>query len=439
MARDLVPIDGHGGRAHSRIGPSAAHRWTACPGSVGRSKHIPNRSTFFTQEGTAAHEFAEHIMTTGHEPSKFLGGAVNLKADKPVDRFLQKHRAGSVVLDKFYVFAIDGEMVEAIELYRDTINSYRVFEGDVEITETVFEQKLDMRHVHPDFYGTGDALVYNPQTGVLNVIDFKYGRGYAVEVADNEQLLSYAIGALHHFTKDRWLKVLGVELCVVQPRAFHHDGPVRKQTMDILDLDLFESWIKDKAAETDRDDAAICVGDQCKWCPISYACVELREHVHLVTGAKFSESGDLTDGDMPDPHRMSQDQLGRVMRQMVIIENWMRSVAAHAHEEAINGRVPTGMKLVEKRAYRHWKEDEEATGLALELAGLSPDEFMTDPQPELKSVAQVEKALGKKAAETILAGLFTKRSSGTVLALIEDARPQVSLDKSAVFGAVEDE
>ena len=119
-------VEAHTTRAHSKIGPSAAHRWIACPGSVGLSRGEPNRSSSFALEGTAAHELCEQIMRHGEEPDIYLGGVVSLpneiepeRTNRPVGIF--KESDSNPEPDGMYVWTIDEEMVEAVEIYRDTL------------------------------------------------------------------------------------------------------------------------------------------------------------------------------------------------------------------------------------------------------------------------------------------------------------------------------
>ena len=53
------------------------------------------------------------------------------------------------------------------------------------------EQQLDKsRKVH-DGFGTGDCIIVADD--VLTVIDFKYGKGVAVEAEHNPQMMRYAL------------------------------------------------------------------------------------------------------------------------------------------------------------------------------------------------------------------------------------------------------
>lgn len=413
----------HKARAHSRIGPSATHRWIACPGSVLRSKDMPNRSTFFALEGSAAHELCEYVLVTGEEPSRYRGGIINLKSG-----VIAKKDGNNPQPDDHDIWRIDQEMVEAVELYRDHILGI-MEEGD----ELLVELKLSLEHVHPDMFGSSDAIIYRPRTRHMFVIDFKYGSGLAVEVDDNSQLLAYAIGAAKLYEG----KVDSLTLIIIQPRAFHTKGPIRQQEYDVIDLLIFEEFLRQAALKTDDPNAEVEVGHHCRFCLVAHCCDDLRAHVLRIVMARFKQKP--TESALPRPEDMTPDQLGRVVRECQIIEAWVRRVLEYAHAEAMEGRVPTGCKVVEKRAYRKWK-DKDAVETALDLYDVPEDEYMTEPEePTLRTPAQLEKVLGKKLFNEITKGLVTKSSPGVVLAPIEDHREAVNLDKGSAFGAADDD
>ena len=60
--------------AHAKLSPSGAHRWMACPGSVGLEAAFPDQSSAYAAEGTLAHTLAsEHLDGSGLHPSQRIG------------------------------------------------------------------------------------------------------------------------------------------------------------------------------------------------------------------------------------------------------------------------------------------------------------------------------------------------------------------------------
>lgn len=52
---------------HAKLSPSSASRWMACPGSVARCEGLPDESSKFADEGTAAHDLAARCLTDGSD------------------------------------------------------------------------------------------------------------------------------------------------------------------------------------------------------------------------------------------------------------------------------------------------------------------------------------------------------------------------------------
>jgi hypothetical protein len=408
-----------------------------CAGSVGMSEGQPNKSTVFALEGTAAHEFNEFIISTGRDPRDWLGGVVDLEADSKEQMFLPSKR--TVNIDRERYFEIDEEMVEGCELTIEVIEEYfsRV-DGD----ELMLETRLDMSFVHPKLFGTGDILIYKRKTKTLIVLDYKYGSGHVVEIEDNPQVLTYAVGAAKLFEAEGVEQVISV---IIQPRAFHRDGPVRRQTIDSIDLTVFEGILTERARATDDEDAALVAGEHCKFCPAAWGCETLRAHVLLdIIGLKVGVLGrQLLEKDLPSLSKITPERLGKLVREASILEGWVRRVLQYAHNEAMEGRVPTGTKLVEKRAYRKFTIPEDEVIALLDLEGISEDDFMTEP--ELLSLAKLEKILGKNKFTALFGKhddqhrAWKKESSGHVLAPEEDARPPAKLSTGSAFGAVDDD
>lgn len=93
---------------------------------------------------------------------------------------------------------IDDEMETFTDDYVAFVQEYvslaREACGD---TQVLIEQRLDLSHVVPGGFGTGDCVIIAEPT--LQIIDLKYGQGVLVEALNNPQLMLYALGALHAF------------------------------------------------------------------------------------------------------------------------------------------------------------------------------------------------------------------------------------------------
>lgn len=408
----------HSDRAHATLAPSAAHRWINCPGSVRESKGIEETSSSFANEGTAAHELASLCLKQGFDTERFADYVIDITKETPGEMFTET----MVDVNGMTRFQVDEEMVHGVQEYvdhvRDLVNAAK---GEVKLD---VEQRLDMTHIHPDIWGTGDATVYDEQADHLHVIDLKYGKGVAVDVEENWQLITYGAGAAKRY-HNRGLK--GITLWVVQPRAAHKSGKtIRDWEMHPLDLMDFEAELSEAAKKTEDPDAELKPGDWCKFCPAGPTCEVRRAAAKQAAMLEFDDQSSV----LPVVEKMSPGMLADVLADAEFIGAWVKSVQEYAHDQAMAGKGPPGWKLVPKRAIRRWKDPDEAK-FALELEGLEHDQIYAEPK--LKSAPAIEKLMGKKPFKAAFGDektgeFIVKRSSGLNLVPDSDPRPAAKAD-----------
>lgn len=398
----------HSERAHSRLSPSGAKRFMACPGSIRLTDGMPDQSSVFAKEGTAAHELAELCMKTGDDPGVLQGRVINIASAMPWKIGVAGH-----VPENDDQFVITPDMVSAVRTYLEHVAWFKSHGYEISV-----EERLDMSHVVEGMSGTADLIAYSEKLEHLFVIDYKHGRGVAVEAQENPQLACYAIGAVKRYSNR---PVSKITLTVVQPRASHVRGPIRSWETTPQWLAEFEKTLGDAAKLVEDPNAPLVPGDHCTFCKAAATCPALREMSHANALADF----EVQDGVGPDTVAEWLDKVGTV-------EIWCKKVREFANAEAREGRIPTGYKFVEKRATRKFREPEKAAQMLTLGMDLSDDEIYT-PR-ELLSVAKIEKVVGKKNMEP-LKRFVTQQSSGLVLAPESDPRPAAMASAADEFDA----
>ena len=344
--------------AHSIYSASGAHRWMNCPPSALLEQQFPNETSTYAEEGTAAHDLAEHKLKK----------ALKMRSKKPNSKYQ------------------DDEMDEMTDLYveycLELIEKSRETCKDLQI---LIEQKLDFSDYVPEGFGTGDLVVVG--TGTLHVVDLKYGRGVIVSAEKNPQMMLYALGALSLF--DMLYDIEKVSMTIVQPRVDNFS------TWEITVEELFkwaEEELKPKAILASQGGGEFCAGDHCRFCRAKNQC-----------RARAIKNLELLKYEFQDPALLTDEEIAEIIGLADELAKWAGDIYTYATALAINeGREWDGFKLVEGRTRRKYT-DETAVAEAAKKAGYT-DIF----KQSLITITEMEKLMGKKKFGDILGKLVEK-------------------------------
>lgn len=376
-------------KKHKKLSASGSHRWKHCPGSIALSETVPAPpSSVFAEEGTGAHALAEKVLKETPNAFYYVGR------------------------EKFNGFEVNEEMAEAVQMYADhVLNVKNETKG-----ELIVEQKFELPHIHPDIGGTADTVI-KQEFGELHVIDFKYGAGIAVEVENNSQAMIYALGAALGGEYEE------VHIHIVQPRAFHPDGPIRTWKIKFDDLIQWGKELKKAAMRTEEKDAPLEAGEWCQFCPAKGVCPKLYEKA--IVEAKI----DFNSGKLPDTATMTDEHIAKVINAKKLIVNWIEAVEDMAKMRLENGETIEGIKLVSKRTSREWVDERLAERELYKKFG------ETVYKKSFVSVTQAEKLFGAND----ISNLYHSVSSGNTVAPESDRRKAIKAAKHDFEKVTEDD
>lgn len=356
---------------HSRLGASGAYRWMACPGSFGLEDAFDDTTSVYAAEGTAAHELAEICLHDDCDTDDLIGASLEVE-DWPEQ------------------IVVTEEMAHAVQVYVDHVRSLS------ESGSMILEHRFSLRPLNPpvEMFGTADCVIWDGDDKVLQIWDYKHGRGVPVEVSGNPQLRYYALGAMIEIGEIPEKIVTGI----VQPRCPHDEGPVRSAEYTLDEIVAFKNELMAAAhAAVDAADEPtehLQVGEHCRFCKAKGVCPAQREHAVTVAQTNFDTLEERTPA--PAPAELTEDQMLAVLEHGDDVKAWIDEVHHLALERCLDGDPPEGWKAIEGRAYRKW-HDEEAADTYLKNKGLKVAERFKPRS--LISPYQAEKAIRRIVGE----------------------------------------
>lgn len=370
---------------HALLGPSGAARWMACTPSARLEEGTPNKSTVYTEEGTLAHRIGELNLRATFERADITSDVAAAVQDPLYDQSM----AGYVADYADYVL---GLMDDACKRCADPA----IF----------IEHQIDATDYIPEGFGTADCVII--ADGVMDVVDFKYGRGVAVDAERNPQMMIYGLGCLSAF--DCIYDIDTVRMTVYQPRIDN----VSTFTMPAADLrEWGETVLKPRAALAWAGEGEYAPSPEtCKWCKARARCRALADYEMSQIKRDFDE-----------PALLAPAEVAEVLAAGAGFVEWYNAVKDYALDAAENhGEKFPGWKLVEGRSNRVYT-DEKAVAKALKAMGYAAADIYK-PRT-LRGLTELERQIGKRQLAEIIGDFITKPAGKPTLVPASDKRPEI--------------
>jgi hypothetical protein len=373
---------------------------------------IPNPSSEYAAEGTAAHEVATLCLVNAVPANAYLGDIIEVEGWK---------------------FEVTPEMVTAVQHYVDFCNN---IEGDYEWVE----ERVEYTNWVPDGFGTSDHIkvqvLYDSKTDqdrhIINVTDLKYGKGVKVEAQNNSQGMIYALGVLQSL--DHMFEFNPhdtVNIAIVQPRIDHID--VFKISVEDL-LEWAEKKLAPAAKEALGGDPSFHPGEkQCRFCRAKATCKALAADSLQTASDDFTVIGE--EFTLRDVTKLTNEEIGILMERLSTFEAWANSIKAKVFEELNKGNSVPGYKLVKgkKKNKAFLSKDEDDIFVKLKACGLKSTEVYkkTLKTPtQIAAILKANKAPEKKVKK--FDELWSQKDGEPAIAKESDPReaiqPQVKED-----------
>jgi hypothetical protein len=431
--------------AHAFLSPSGAPAWLRCHAKVWREKGLPDESSEFADEGTAAHFLRDQCLINEVDTSEYIGKYIAVMPDGATWMTTSRHSAAPN-------FLVDADMAREVQKSIDVI---RAFGG-----EMYAERKLNIGFITGEEGATGTVDTTIVKTPELIIDDLKYGRGIAVDSVDNEQLLIYGAAALEEF--DLLGEIETLRMRISQPRI-NNDSEWVLPVSEVRERVIEIRKVADKIMAGPEGLEATPGDKQCRFCKVKGTCPEYRASVlavvaddfidlskgEIAVGIKDAESilaqaygvklkaVDFERGDenheprfvVKKPNLTPQlsdaetrlastddEDLATCMDAVDTIESWCKAVRAEVERRLLAGKFTDARyKLVDGRAgARAWSDEQEAETLLKSF--------------RLKQEQMYEfKLISPTTAEKVLAEASPKRwAKAQALISRSDGKPSVA-------------
>lgn len=367
-------------KGHAVLSASASHRWLNCPPSARLCENYDDKSSDYAAEGTDAHALCEYK----------LKNALGIEATDPTENLTWYNEEMNECAEGYASY-----ILELVEKAKQTCSDPVV----------LIEQRVDFSRWVPEGFGTADCIVI--ADGVMNVVDYKHGKGVEVCAAENPQMMLYALGALEIF--DGIYDIDEIYMTIYQPRKSNI-------SVSVIEKDELLEWAQNgliyKAKLAYEGQGEFHCGEWCRFCKAKAECRE-----------RAATNMELARYEFQEPALLSDDEIAEILGRIDELTAWASDIKEYALKQAINGKEWTGWKLVEGRSNRKYI-NENAAAKIVEDAGFDPYEH------KVLGITAMQKMLGKAKFNELLGGFIEKPQGKPTLAPMSDKRTAMNTAKN---------
>ena len=367
-------------KGHAILSASSSDRWLHCPPSARLCEAYEDKGSDYAAEGTDAHTLCEYRLKQ----------ALGIPAEDPIENLSWYNEEMEECAAGYAAY-----VVELLEAAKQACSDPVV----------MIEQRVDFSRWVQEGFGTADCILI--ADGVLNIVDYKHGKGVEVSAVANPQMQLYALGALEIF--DGIYDIDTVRMTIFQPRKSN----ISVDQMDKAGLyEWADTELTQKAHLAYEGQGDFSCGEWCRFCKAKAECRE-RATANLA----------LARYEFQAPALLDDEEIADILGKVDALTAWASDVKEYALQQAISGKEWTGWKLVEGRPNRKYTS-EAAVAAAVESAGFDPYER------KVLGVTAMQKLLGKTRFEELLAPYIEKPQGKPALVPESDKRPAMNTAKN---------
>lgn len=367
-------------KGHAILSASSSDRWLHCPPSARLCEAYEDKGSDYAAEGTDAHALCEYRLKQ----------ALGIPAEDPIENLSWYNEEMEECAAGYAAYVV--ELLEtAKQICADPV--------------VMIEQRVDFSRWVQEGFGTADCILI--ADGVLNIVDYKHGKGVEVSAVANPQMQLYALGALEIF--DGIYDIDTVRMTIFQPRKSN----ISVDQMDKAGLyEWADTELTQKAHLAYEGQGDFSCGEWCRFCKAKAECRE-RATANLA----------LARYEFQAPALLDDEEIADILGKVDALTAWASDVKEYALQQAISGKEWTGWKLVEGRSNRKYTSEADVAA-AVESVGLDPYER------KVLGVTAMQKLLGKTRFEELLSPYIEKPQGKPTLVPESDKRPAMNTAKN---------
>jgi hypothetical protein len=382
---------------HALLSASAAARWLNCTAAPRYEAQFPESTSAYADEGRLAHSFCElkviKYFTTAIKPSTFKSRLAKLKKDEQefIDNWNKAHP------DK----QLSAEGDRCSDLFLEHIKEKAMGYNSPPLVNA--EVKVDFGEYVPDGFGTCDNIMIGGD--LLDITDYKHGKGVPVSAEKNPQMRLYALGALKHYAPFYGGMIKRIRTTIFQPRAMYEDDRITSETLTVEELLAWGESIKPIAqmafsgfGEFKPDPSGdgwcrFCRGKaQCRARADAHTALEDFKDFALPTPENQMEinKGGLAGMNMPPI--LTNAEIGDLLIRGASLVAWYNDLEEYALAAMLRGEDIAGWKVVAGRSNRTFTDHDKA--IAAVIAAGYDEALVYERKP--KTLTALETLMGKK-------------------------------------------
>ncbi len=398
---------------HALLSASSAGRWMVCTASPRFEAQFPETTSEYAEEGRLAHSFCELKVLK--------------KFTTSINQRTYNSRLNKLKKEPLY----SEEMDRTSDLYVEHLTEKAMGYNSPPLVNA--EVKVDFSEYVPGGFGTCDCIMIGGD--MLDITDYKHGKGVPVSAEGNPQMRLYALGALKKYEPFYGGMIKRVRMTIDQPRI---QPELSSETITVDELRAWGETVKPIAQAAYSGFGEFKPGDHCRFCRGKAQCraradanTALEDFIDcLLPTAKSIEQAQQSGAAV-----LSNDEIGELLVRGQTLVQWYKDLEEYALNALLNGEEIAGWKVVAGRSNRTFTDTDAA--LAAVIAAGYDESLVYERKP--KTLTGLEELMGKKEFAEKIGQYVVKPLGKPTLAPMSDKREPYSTAAADFAGAAQGE